>query len=707
MPYSIDRYNGTTITVVEDGTIDTTLDIKLIGKNYAGYGEVQNENMVHLLEHFAGGNPPPRPVSGQIWYDNATARLKMYNGTKWKATGSAEVATSTPSGLSTGDFWYDSTNDQLYVNNGTGFVLVGPETAPGLGITQFKSRTVLDDQTPSGSHAIIECIVDDETVYVIASDEFTLSSTLNPITGFGRLKKGLTLVNTSETNPSDIKYGVTQSDHRYWGTASNAEQFAGRPVGDFALISNLGDFDDTGYNLGNSDDLQVYIDVDGTTVIFKNSQSSTIKFQTTSGTVRTPLTLVGSDLLPGTTATSNIGSSLLKYATVYANSFDGVATQSSTLFWNSGYRVAAATATSNTIVVRDGSGNVYATQFVGAFSGNASTATLAATATNANSLYEVNDAIYRSASRTNTANTVVVRNNAGDIFASVFQGTATQAQTLAVSGVFRSAATTATADTVVARDNTGAIYASGFYGNATSATTATNAVTATQADSVEIDVNSGVTTSYLTYVTGTDGYLELKVNPSLLYNATTNTLNVNVTGAGAATSAVNVGITNDTASTTAYVTFVTATSGNANVRVNSNMTYNAATNVLTTTATQARYADLAEKYLTDQEYQVGTVVVVGGDAEVTACQPGMKAFGVVSGAPAYLMNSEAEGQAIALKGRVPVKVVGSVNKGSRLVAGEDGCARAIIPSGGYVEVFAIALEENLDEDLKIVEAIIL
>ena len=49
MPYSINRYNGTEITVVEDGTINSTLDIKLIGKNYAGYGEVQNENFVNFV----------------------------------------------------------------------------------------------------------------------------------------------------------------------------------------------------------------------------------------------------------------------------------------------------------------------------------------------------------------------------------------------------------------------------------------------------------------------------------------------------------------------------------------------------------------------------------------------------------------------------------------------------------------------------------
>jgi len=49
-------------------------------------------------------------------------------------------------------------------------------------------------------------------------------------------------------------------------------------------------------------------------------------------------------------------------------------------------------------------------------------------------------------------------------------------------------------------------------------------------------------------------------------------------------------------------------------------------------------ADLAEKYLADAEYEVGTVLMVGGEQEVTACQPGSRAFGAVSAAPAYLMN---------------------------------------------------------------------
>ena len=53
MAYKVDRFNGTFLTSVEDGTIDTTTDLRFVGKNYAGYGEVQNENFLHLMENFA------------------------------------------------------------------------------------------------------------------------------------------------------------------------------------------------------------------------------------------------------------------------------------------------------------------------------------------------------------------------------------------------------------------------------------------------------------------------------------------------------------------------------------------------------------------------------------------------------------------------------------------------------------------------------
>src|SRR5210317_570128 len=99
MAYTIDRYNNTELTVIEDGTIDQSTDLKLVGKNYAGYGEIQNENFVFLLENFAGSSEPPRAISGQLWFDSEQNKLKFYDGVNWRATGGAEVGASQPSGL--------------------------------------------------------------------------------------------------------------------------------------------------------------------------------------------------------------------------------------------------------------------------------------------------------------------------------------------------------------------------------------------------------------------------------------------------------------------------------------------------------------------------------------------------------------------------------------------------------------------------------
>src|SRR6056300_1656958 len=118
MAYIINRTNGTQLTVVEDGTIDQTTDLKLVGKNYAGYGEIQNENFIYLLENFNGANPPPRAISGQVWFDSAGSKLKFYDGSKWRTTGGSEVTSTEPTGLTEGDFWWDASNDQLYVYNG-------------------------------------------------------------------------------------------------------------------------------------------------------------------------------------------------------------------------------------------------------------------------------------------------------------------------------------------------------------------------------------------------------------------------------------------------------------------------------------------------------------------------------------------------------------------------------------------------------------
>jgi hypothetical protein len=96
---------------------------------------------------------------------------------------------------------------------------------------------------------------------------------------------------------------------------------------------------------------------------------------------------------------------------------------------------------------------------------------------------------------------------------------------------------------------------------------------------------------------------------------------------------------------------------------------------ITATATSAQYADLAENYSADADYEVGTVVVIGGEQEITTTSEvnSTKVAGVISSNPAYLMNADCGGEfpkSVALRGRIPVKVIGVVQKGDVLVTSD-------------------------------------
>ena len=141
-----------------------------------------------------------------------------------------------------------------------------------------------------------------------------------------------------------------------------------------------------------------------------------------------------------------------------------------------------------------------------------------------------------------------------------------------------------------------------------------------------------------------------------------------------------------------------------------------ATNAYLTTATavlfdgvasSAQYADLAEKYLPDAEYEPGTVVVIGGEKEITKSDMGQRAIGVISTNPAYMMNKDLEGGVyVALKGRVPCKVYGNILKGQRLIAGENGAATSPF-NGPSPDVFAVALESHEGNDVDVIEVVVL
>ena len=163
---------------------------------------------------------------------------------------------------------------------------------------------------------------------------------------------------------------------------------------------------------------------------------------------------------------------------------------------------------------------------------------------------------------------------------------------------------------------------------------------------------------------------------------------------------------NDTANETVFLTFADGASGNQGLETDANLTYNPSSNLLSTTATAAQYADLAEKYTSDQEYVPGTIVMFGGDAEVTISDDRTrKVAGVVSTHPAYLMNSHLEGTSVevALQGRVPCKVEGVIHKGDMIIAGANPGVGVAENSPYLGQVIGKALEDYNNIEVGMIE----
>ena len=127
-------------------------------------------------------------------------------------------------------------------------------------------------------------------------------------------------------------------------------------------------------------------------------------------------------------------------------------------------------------------------------------------------------------------------------------------------------------------------------------------------------------------------------------------------------------------------------------------------NVVYAKATSAQYADLAEVYESDSEYPIGTVMIFGGEKEVTqsTVSNDTRVAGVISENPAYLMNNDSPGQAVALVGKVKCRVQGVVSKGDLLTTcgTNPGCAqKAISPVIGSVVGKAMENKDDAGESV--------
>lgn len=145
MAYQINKTDGTIVATVADGQIDDrSTDITLIGKNYSGFGEIFNENLVKILENFAESTQPDHPLRGQIWFDSSQSKLKVYNGISFVPVSSATISSAQPSTLAIGDLWYDDVGKQIFFFDGTSAILLAPTYSSSQSLSGLRVDTILD-----------------------------------------------------------------------------------------------------------------------------------------------------------------------------------------------------------------------------------------------------------------------------------------------------------------------------------------------------------------------------------------------------------------------------------------------------------------------------------------------------------------------------------------------------------------------------------
>lgn len=175
MPYTVNyKDSGKTPIVVNDGTVDTSTSLKLIGRNYNRFGEWLNENTLHLLENFANGTAPENPTEGQLWYDTSESQLYLYDNGEWYKIG------------------FPAGNTRIEVRTRL-------DTA---GVSHYTVETIVDDN-------IVTITVDDTTAWTPAATEF--------------LEDGITVLTTQFPV---IQAGInmnTTTNYKFRGTATSAE----------------------------------------------------------------------------------------------------------------------------------------------------------------------------------------------------------------------------------------------------------------------------------------------------------------------------------------------------------------------------------------------------------------------------------------------------------------------------------------------------
>lgn len=624
MPYILYNSNGTQLATIADGSINaTSTPLTFVGKNYAGYGSILNQNLVYLLQNFANPTSPTNPVIGQLWYDSANKILKTYNGSIFKPLSSFNAGILPPTNNTTGDFWFDQNANQLYFYNGVSFILIGPQQTGASVANALPSQALGTDKN---KHNILNFKVTDDSgisriVGVASRDEFTPSPNTELYdANFTIIKQGITLP-TSDANNGNSISNANEGAYYFWGTAATAAALvyptnAGspavvHPATDFFLYSDWKNALNDGLHINNNygiivgprDDFKFqYSGAPNFYGQIVNMNGAGIDFQINlNGQTSTVISIQSESLIPSQTLAFDLGSPSNTYNNLYVN-----------------------TATINVIKYNTITGSdIISTDLV----------------RGTNGLFD--------------SFTATTFNSTNALITNLSSGVTTLGPGL----------TTVTGDGVV--DGNLTVYQQ-----------------LTQKGNLVVENGASITANNINLNSG--------------YNLVGNTVgNLN-------------GTNNIVTATTIYTTNLLAIGGSFNSvgNITGAWTLNANSSIsLGTNATiQATYSDLAERYHADADYGYGTVLIVGGINEVTTTdiRANTSVAGVISQAPAYMMNKAAGPDSthpyIALKGRIPCKVVGIIHKGDRLVTStRHGYAEAFQLGDDPTAVIGIALEDNMGD----------
>jgi len=277
MSYTLNHTNGTLLTTVADGSIDNTTDLTFVGKNYSGYGSIVNQDLVKLLENFAGAVPPSKPLTGELWYDSVNKKIKVYTGVTYKQITNIYSQNTFPTDMSDNDLFWNVSEQRLYIYDSTyaTWRIVGPQFTPAEQANSIIYANVVD--TNGFYHNILKYTMMDinnnSVVTAISSPDpdFTLGAA-NPISGFTLIKQGLTLSGTDDLGQSSL--------FTVWGTVSNAMKLNGLTATSYVLAANpvvTGQININGTDLG--------LSINSITSLYNKSNASMLTNLVTGGKI--------------------------------------------------------------------------------------------------------------------------------------------------------------------------------------------------------------------------------------------------------------------------------------------------------------------------------------------------------------------------------------------------------------------------------------